>query len=165
MPSHRILIIGNCGTGKSTLGQRLAGLTGVPVHSLDALFWLPDVWGQKREEQEAREAACAVAAKPEWIVEGVFGALAEEMLPRATRLIWLDYPWSVIEPLLHKRGPKPGESEAAYFDLLTWAKAYWQRDSSNSFAGHLRLFEMYQGEKHRLTSLQESELLDPLTKT
>lgn len=165
MPPHRILIIGNCGTGKSTLGQRLSGLTGVAVTSLDALHWQLHVWGQKREEQEAREAARAVAVLPEWIVEGVFGALAEEMLPRATRLIWLDYPWNIIEPLLHKRGPKPGESDDAFSDLLTWAKAYWQRDSANSFAGHLRLFEMYEGEKHRLTSLQENELLNPLTKT
>lgn len=165
MTPQRILIIGNCGTGKSTLGQRLAGLTGAPVHSLDALFWLPDAWGQKQSEPEALAQARALAARSEWIVEGVFGALAEEMLPRATRLIWLDYPWSIIEPLLHKRGPKPGESDDAFSDLLTWAKAYWQRDSANSYAGHLRLFELYTGEKHRLTSLQESELLNPLTKT
>jgi len=39
-----------------------------------------------------------VSTQPLWIIEGVYGWLAEVALPRATALIWLDLPWSLAVP-------------------------------------------------------------------
>ncbi|MCP5506429.1 MAG: hypothetical protein H7A38_06065 [Chlamydiales bacterium] len=38
----RIVIIGSCGSGKTSLGRHLARNLGNPVTDLDDLYWLPD---------------------------------------------------------------------------------------------------------------------------
>ena len=38
---RRVLVIGPCGAGKSTLAFKLAERTGLPLHHMDKLNWLP----------------------------------------------------------------------------------------------------------------------------
>ena len=38
----RVMIIGDGGSGKSTLARLLGAQTGLPVHHLDQVFWMPD---------------------------------------------------------------------------------------------------------------------------
>ena len=38
---QRILVMGSSGSGKSTFAQRLADIAGIPMVSLDALYWKP----------------------------------------------------------------------------------------------------------------------------
>jgi adenylate kinase family enzyme len=161
--TQRTVVIGNSGSGKSTLAGRLAALTGVPAIDLDLLHWEGNGYGVKREEAVARQMVREAAAQPRWVVEGVFGRLAEEAVPRATALIWLDLPWSVCRDSLLARGQRRGGTEADFAALLSWAEAYWQRQTPSSFAGHLRLFEGYAGSKRRFRDRQEVQLfLDEL---
>jgi hypothetical protein len=96
-----------------------------------------------------------VAAGPSWVIEGVYGWLAEIALPRATALIWLDFPWAVCRDGLLARGPRRGATEQDTEDLLTWAEAYWSRQTPSSFAGHSRLFRDFSGAKLTLHSREQ----------
>ena len=140
--SQRTLIIGNSGSGKSALSDRLNTLTLVPVVDLDLLHWEGDVYGRKRDEE---------------------GWLAEVAVPRATSLIWLDFPWTLCHAGLLARGSRRGATEQDVTDLLKWAEHYWERQTSSSFAGHARIFEKFSGIKFRLRNREEIErLLDSL---
>jgi adenylate kinase family enzyme len=123
--SERILIIGNSGTGKSTLASALAGLVHAPVIDLDLLHWEEDGYGRKRDEDSARQMTLEVSSQPRWIIEGVFGWLAEVTLPKATTLIWLDFPWSLCRAGLLARGKRRGATSQDATDLMRWAEAYW----------------------------------------
>jgi hypothetical protein len=116
--SERILIIGNSGAGKSTLAGALASLVRVPVIDLDLLHWAEDGYGQKRNEDAARQLTLEVFNQPRWIIECVFGWLAEVALPEATALIWLDCPWSLCRAGLLVRGQRRRAAGQAAADLM-----------------------------------------------
>jgi adenylate kinase family enzyme len=161
--SERILIIGNSGAGKSTLADALASLVCVPVIDLDLLHWEDDGYGQKRNEDAARQLTLEVSNQPRWIIEGVFGWLAEVALPKATTLIWLDCPWSLCRAGLLVRGQRRGATGQDAADLMKWAEAYWIRQTPSSFAGHLKIFNDFSGTKFRLESREQiAELLTNL---
>ena len=153
--TQRTVIIGNSGSGKSVFAERLAALNHVPVIDLDFLHWLDDGYRIKREEEVAKCLVRDAAAAPRWIIEGVYGWLAEIALPRASALVWLDLPWSVCRESLVLRGQQRGGKEAGFADLLSWAEAYWDRQTSSSFGGHSRLFENFVGTKWKLHNREE----------
>jgi adenylate kinase family enzyme len=155
---ERVVIIGNSGSGKSTLARALAQRTGAPAIDLDPIHWQDKV-GVKREEGLATRMVVEAAARPRWIIEGVYGWLAEAALPFATSLIWLDLPWIVCSEGLARRGLWRGASTEAHAAFLEWAEAYWQRTTPTSFSGHLALFENFAGSKLRLHSRPETDAL------
>ena len=159
----RTVIVGNSGSGKSTLAERLAVAANVPVIDLDLLHWEGNGYGTKRAEAVARQMVREAAAQPGWVIEGVYGWLAEVAIPRATAFIWLDIPWRLCREGLLARGQRRGGPEADFSELVAWAEAYWERQSSSSFQGHLRLFECFSGPKLRLRERPEvSQFLDDL---
>ena len=153
----RTIVIGNSGSGKSTLAEQLAAKAGMAVIDLDRLHWESDGYALKREEAAARQLVREAAAQPRWVVEGVYGWLAEEALPRATALIWLDLPWSACRDGLLARGQRRGGTEAEFAALMQWAQAYWQRRTPSSYAGHLQLFEGFGGARRRFQNRQEAQ--------
>jgi adenylate kinase family enzyme len=151
----RTVIVGDSGSGKSTLAERLAALASVPVIDLDMLHWEGNGYGAKREAAVARQMVQEAAAQHVWVIEGVYGWLAEVALPRATSLIWLNVPWAICRDGLLTRGQRRGGTEVDFAELLAWAEAYWERQTSSSFAGHWRLFESFTGAKRRFCGRQE----------
>ena len=159
----RTLILGNSGSGKSTLAHNLAALVEAPAVDLDIFHWESDGYGAKRDEDAARRLVLTAAAESRWIIEGVYGWLAEVAVPRATALIWLDMPWAICCEGLLARGPRRRSTDADNQALLTWAEAYWKRKTPSSFTGHQTIFESFTGTKYRLRSRTEvSQLLDEL---
>ena len=159
-PLSRTLIVGNSGSGKSTLAQQLATLVHARAVDLDLLHWEGDGYRAKRDKNAARQLVLTAADEPCWIIEGVFGWLAEVAVPRATTLIWLDVPWSVCHAGLLARGPRRGSTAQDNKELLKWAEAYWDRKTPSSFTGHLTIFENFPGPKYRLESREKmSEFL------
>jgi adenylate kinase family enzyme len=146
----RTLIIGNAGSGKSTLAEHLAALKAAPSIDLDRLHWEAGPYGVKRDKDAARQLARTAAHGPRWIIEGAFGWLAEIAVPRATTLIWLDLSWDACRAGVLARGLRRGSTEDDLKELLKWVEAYWDRQTSSSFIGHLTIFENFPGAKHRL---------------
>jgi adenylate kinase family enzyme len=153
--SKRLLIIGNSGSGKSTLAGAVGSRTSQPVFDLDAIHWQDH--GHKRDEAIARNMVAEIAAQPHWIMEGVYGWLAEAALPRATALIWTDLPWPECRAGLLGRGPRNGMSEVDQVKLLAWAEEYWTRTTSSSVSGHQRIFDSFAGDKLKVTSRHEAD--------
>ena len=89
MDLTRTLIIGNSGSGKSWLAQRLAGQLQIPWVDLDTLHWLSDEHSIARPRAEALGMARIAADKERWVIEGVYDWIVCELIHRATALIWL----------------------------------------------------------------------------
>ncbi len=94
----RVAIIGQSGAGKSTLAKALSARLGVPHIELDALNWQPGWRGLNVEEPERWSAVVAEAIAGEaWVVDGNYSVAARlHTLPRATDVVWLDYPRRVL---------------------------------------------------------------------
>jgi adenylate kinase family enzyme len=88
---QRVLVMGSSGSGKSTFARRLSEITGLPIVSLDALFWKPG-WVES-EREEFRERVTEAARQPRWIMDGNFTSHHVE-LRRDTcdTVIWFDLP-------------------------------------------------------------------------
>ena len=71
----------------------------------------------------ARQKVADLAATQRWVIEGVYGWLAEVAVPRATALMWLDVSWDVCREGLLARGLRCGGTEADFAELLRWAEA------------------------------------------
>ena len=85
----RTLIIGNSGSGKSWLAERLAEHLQVQWIDLDSIHWLSDEHSIARPRGEALAMARIAASEERWVIEGVYGGIVRELIHRATALIWL----------------------------------------------------------------------------
>ena len=89
----RILVMGSPGSGKSTFARRLSDISGIPVVSLDALFWKPG-WIEC-ERGEFRERVTDAARQPRWIMDGNYTShLVELRRDASDTVIWFDLPRS-----------------------------------------------------------------------
>jgi adenylate kinase family enzyme len=152
MDLTRTLIIGNSGSGKSWLARRLAERLQVPWTDLDRIHWLSDEHSIARPRAEALAMARIAAGQERWVIEGVYGWIASELLPRTTTLIWLSVADEVCVANICQREINDDERLIA---LLEWAGSYRQRDDSSGYTAHQRLFEGFTGTKMRLTDRTE----------
>lgn len=87
---RRVVIRGNTGSGKSTLGKMLADRLRLPFVELDALFWEPE-WTPAPVEVFHRRIAEATAGDA-WLVAGNYRLHSERLIwPRTQTMVWLDY--------------------------------------------------------------------------
>ena len=88
---QRVLVMGSPGSGKSTFARRLSDITGIPVVSLDALYWKPG-W-QPSDTAEFATRVSEVVSLPRWIIDGDYiwwaGDIRRNM---ADAVIWFDLP-------------------------------------------------------------------------
>ena len=148
----RTLIIGNSGSGKSWLAQRLAQQLREPWTDLDRIHWLSDEHSIPRPRAEALAMARIAADEQRWVIEGVYGWIASEILHRATALIWLSIGDKECVANIRQRETQDDERLVA---LLEWAGSYRKRDDSSGFAAHQRLFEGFTGSKIQLMDWKE----------
>jgi adenylate kinase family enzyme len=88
---QRILVMGSSGSGKSTFARRLSAITGIPMVSVDALFWRPGWVEPDNAEFHAR--LTEAAQQPSWIMDGNFTShLVELRRDACDTLIWFDLP-------------------------------------------------------------------------
>ncbi len=104
---QRVLIIGPCGSGKSTLGRELAPRIGLPLVHMDQLGWQAGWVETEKAELNARLAE--VVAQDAWLIEGNYGSTLTPRLERADTVIYLDFPvplclWRLIRRIASHRG-------------------------------------------------------------
>lgn len=155
MDLTRTLIIGNSGSGKSWLAERLAGRLQVPWVDLDALHWLSDEDSIARPRAEALGMARVAASEERWVIEGVYGWLVSELIHRATALIWLCVEDEECVANIRQRETKRDEQDELLIALLDWAGSYRMRDGSSGFAAHQRLFSGFTGSRLQLVNRWE----------
>lgn len=119
----RVLVIGPCGAGKSTLSVELGRRLGLPVHHMDQLKWRPG-WVECGDD-ELRTELAAIVSTDRWLIDGNYGGTLAERLARADTVVYLDYPirlclWRVTRRILRYRGrtrPDMTEGCPERFDL------------------------------------------------
>ncbi len=90
----RVVIVGTSGAGKTTLARRLAAALSLPHVELDALYWGPG-WTPKPADVY-RALVSHTIRRPEWVMDGNHSKLRDLIWPRATHLIWLNYPFPLV---------------------------------------------------------------------
>lgn len=83
-------VVGNTGSGKSTLGRALALRLGVPYVELDAIRHLPN-WVELDEVEFHRKVESATAGTG-WVIDGNYRTVVVEgpVWERADTVVWLD---------------------------------------------------------------------------
>lgn len=154
--THRVLILGNSGSGKSVLAKRLAQELQAPALDLDTIVWEQGNPGILRPSGAAEADLAAFCRQPAWIIEGCYGDLAIRALAWRPELVFLNpgeavclqrcraRPW---EP--HKYDSPEAQDERLPF-LLEWVSAYYTRDDDMSLSCHRRIFDGYDGPKREV---------------
>lgn len=131
---QRVMIIGPCGSGKSTLSFELAKRLGLPLIHMDKLNWQPG-WIDSPDDVLLARVEEAVSGD-RWLIEGNYGGTMAPRLARADTVIYLDYPlplcfWRMLKRVWHYRGrvrPDMTEGCPERFDLeFMWYLANWNR--------------------------------------
>lgn len=100
---HRVSVVGNSGSGKTTVARQLAARLSVAHIELDAIFHQPD-W-QELPEAEFRDRVARVAQDSAWVIDGNYSAVRDLIWSRADTVVWLDLPrrrvmWQVVRRTL-----------------------------------------------------------------
>ena len=85
---RRVLVIGPCGAGKSSLARRLGPILELPVIHLDSQFWRAG-WVVTPED-EWRPKVRALIESEAWIIDGTFISTLPMRLEAADTVIFLD---------------------------------------------------------------------------
>jgi adenylate kinase family enzyme len=88
----RIVVVGTSGAGKTTFARQLAGLLDRTHIELDALHWGPN-WTVRAE---FRELVSVAVSADEWVVDGNYGAVRDQVWGRGTAIVWLNYSFRVV---------------------------------------------------------------------
>lgn len=90
----RVSVVGSSGAGKTTFGRELATKLGVSFIELDAIFHQPN-WTQLPDDEFCRRVESLVRAES-WVCDGNYAVVRPIVLGRATDVVWLDPPKSVV---------------------------------------------------------------------
>jgi adenylate kinase family enzyme len=87
---QRISVVGNSGSGKTTIARAIAAALGVPHLELDAVFHQPG-W-QPLATSEFRRIVSEFTAGPSWVVDGNYAKVQDIIWDRADTVVWVDPP-------------------------------------------------------------------------
>ena len=99
--AQRINVVGTTCTGKTTVARRLSQVLRISHVEMDALFWEPD-WTPAPADILAQRVAEATSLD-RWILDGNYSVVRGLIWPKATGIVWLDYPLAVVFPRLFSR--------------------------------------------------------------
>jgi adenylate kinase family enzyme len=96
---QRVSLVGVSGSGKTTVGRKLATSLDLPFVELDAIFHQLG-WGELPRD-DFRERVGAALAAPGWVIDGNYSAVRDLIWDQADTVVWLDLPrrlvtWRVI---------------------------------------------------------------------
>jgi adenylate kinase family enzyme len=128
----RILILGGPGSETAVLGRRVAPMIGVPLTELDQIGYEGGS-GPKRPLAAKMAEVAELAARQQWVVEGMYLGWTEALLDRATDIVWLDVPWRVAawrivvrHARAGRRGPNQHHGSGNLWNLLKSARRYYR---------------------------------------
>lgn len=104
---QRMLVIGPCGAGKSTLAVELGKRLSLPVFHMDQLNWQPG-WVESSKDEILTKLA-KITSTERWLIDGNYGGTLAQRLDRADTVVYLDYPirlclWRIVRRIWTYRG-------------------------------------------------------------
>ena len=127
----KVIIIGCCGSGKSTFARKLHACTGIPLFHLDQLNWNTDKTTVEKEVFLKRVQN--VIQKDSWIIDGNYGSSIEMRMQACDTVFFLDYPVDICIQGIHERVGKvrtdmPWVEDEVDEDLIEFVKNYERED-------------------------------------
>ena len=130
----RVAVIGSAGAGKSTFAKDLGLRLAIDVIHLDHLYWRPG-W-VPAHASDWRALQLALVGRPDWVIDGNYGATLDVRLRAADMVVFFDVPRRValagiLRRWVTNRGrdvQAPGCPERLDWSFLRWAWRY-PRDS------------------------------------
>lgn len=142
----KILILGSCGAGKSTLAIKLQKKLALPLICLDQLYWQPG-W-EKTEKEAWRSKVKDLLKKENWIMDGNYRSTLDLRLPAADMIIFLDYSrwlcfWRIWKRRLFGRREDriKGCRERITFKLVKWVLWDFPRVNRKELYNYLKKTE------------------------
>ncbi len=131
--ARRIAIIGNSGSGKSTVARKVYDFCNLPLHHLDTYFWKSNWTPPNRDEYKIiHDGLCD---QDKWVIEGTNLSLWEHRMNRADVIIILKIPRYLCLWRIFKRtwkyygkqapGSAPGCHEGVSFKFVKFLKWVW----------------------------------------
>lgn len=157
------MILGQPGAGKSTLARRLGAATGLPVHHVDRIHWMPG-WTE-RPHAEKVPMARAIEASERWIFEGGLSATWPERAARADLILWLDVAlplrlWRVWRRRWEWGGRTRPDLPEDCPEQITWEFTWFiLRTARRSRARMAALAAEWPGKSRRIASRREADAL------
>lgn len=87
---NRILILGSCGSGKSTFAKKLHTILGLKLIHLDQAYWKPN-WTEPTKE-EWTQTLQQLLVQENWIIDGNYNGSLDMRIERANTIIYLNHP-------------------------------------------------------------------------
>jgi hypothetical protein len=145
----KVIIIGCCGSGKSTFARQLHACTGIPLFHLDQLNWNADKTTVEKEVFLKRVQD--VIQKDSWIIDGNYGSSIEMRMQACDTVFFLDYSIDVCIQGIHERVGKvrtdmPWVENEVDEDLIEFVKNYEREDRPEV----LNLLSKYKGKEIHL---------------
>lgn len=160
-----IIILGNSGSGKSALANKIKNECDCAHLDLDTLAWKEVTPPERRNVGDSGKAIKSfMASNTNWVIEGGYTDLIELVLDATCILIYLNpgvetciencknRPW---EP--HKYASIELQNENLAM-LLEWVRDYEDRQDTFSKSAHESLFNAFNGYKYEFISNFESNL-------
>lgn len=158
----KIILLGNSGSGKSTMARRLIGDANIPCISLDDIAWKEGPQRRPLADSIA-DLYAFIAANPQWIIEGCYGDLVEAALPYCTELRFLNPGIDACIAHCKQRPWEPDklaslEEQNTMLDyLLDWVSKYETRDDEFGLKRHRHIFDESTGCKREYLHADEYE--------
>lgn len=150
----KIIIMGNSSSGKSSLAKRLAQEFNLPHLDLDTLAWKPEKTPIRHDlSVSLKEIMTFINNSKNWVIEGCYGDLIENILPYTELLIYLNLEVNIClennkkRPWEAHKYETPEAQKANLSMLESWIKDYFVRNDEFSFSYHQKLFDSFQGNK------------------
>ena len=136
-----MVVIGTSGAGKTTIARKIDQTLGVPHVEFDAYRHGPN-WTETPDDV-FRERLRQALGGDRWVADGNYGVVRDVVWPRATTLVWLDYPiyvvmwrlfWRTIRRGVFRQELWNGNRERLWWhffsrqSLFLWAlQTHWRR--------------------------------------
>ena len=114
----KVLVIGCCGAGKSTLSKKLSDQLELPIIHLDKVYWKPNWIESPKEEFEKKVKE--LIQNESYVMDGNYSSTLAMRLKEADTLVYLDYPtwmcfWRVIKRIIKYHGTtRPDMTEGCH---------------------------------------------------
>ena len=99
---RRVSVVGNSGSGKTTVARAIARRLGTPAIELDGIVHQPG-WVEL-PTPEFRHRVRALIARDTWVIDGNYGSRVQDLVwSRADTIVWLDLPRRVVVTRVTRR--------------------------------------------------------------
>lgn len=148
-------ILGNAGSGKTTLAAKLASASGAARFALDDVAF--DGGTQRRPlDASVADVRNFMATHDRWIIEGCYADIIAAVIQSDHELLFLNPGTAICIARCRSRAwepqkyPSPQDQHGRLEALVDWVRQYDTRADEYGLLAHRRLFDSFAGRKREI---------------